>query len=296
MSSSNNNENNKNLLEKARESVHQTFETESDRQELRQGEKSAFQRALDKTADTVRPTYQYTESDDDNKNKNNNNDKKSEDSSGPGLLGKVTDGPRKAVYNATMSQEEKDLSRKADETVGQKLNEEVDDSIRGLAHTLEHARDRTKEAFTFTGKSSTNDGDGDNNQRDNRIDHSIDTIRDRANHTIETPDDDPPADKTPNDETMAVGEKAREKVDEFLEKAKETATGLFTHQEENEKETPEKNEQATSNEPSEAVLVDGMTKLGQTVQSKATKTKESIKDKFSSDTDKPDSRQQEVSQ
>ena len=98
----------KGILDQARDYIHQTVQSDKDRETIQEGEKSSVTRAFEKLTVTC---------DDKDTSKD---DKK-------GFFGGAVEGTRKAIYNATKTDDEKKLEEDAKKTITEKAAAEVQD-------------------------------------------------------------------------------------------------------------------------------------------------------------------------
>jgi len=250
-----------NPIDQARNFVHETVETDKEREQIERGKKSALERATEKVkeedpTDTVASAARRIDvSPKENaKHQNEEEDDKNVINDAKETTMKGIENAREAISDATRSKEEEKLISKAKKTIPQKAADEAQANVETVKSKVASATEDAKEKASTLKEETQKEWEKTKDTFENSISRS-----------------DEPA--KPNEE--------EEK--DFLDKAKEKAASLFDDDKSGKDNASiDKDEQTQENPISETTMRDGMVKLGETVQEKASQAVKDFRGKFNS--------------
>ena len=255
MSSNNNqstNKNNTNILDQARNFLHNAVQTPEEKEKIEQGKKTVDERLVDKFTDLPKGQSQD--------NKTNVENKESSNEFLQGVQDTVETG-RKKVYNATMSEEEKKLKEEADKTILEKARSDAASTTNQILGTSASQTDNKSNED----KTAPPEDKGPIQQATDAIGSAVNGTKDAVGGAA-------------NSTKEGIGstlENVSSKVGSTTETVKEKVADTFGW-----KKAEDEPQQESINKVPENNMVEGMVHLGEKVQETAGSVFEDAKNKF----------------
>lgn len=305
--SPNNNQQDNNIVDEAREFVHDTVQTDREREQIEQGKKPAVQRGWEKVEKTSPVDAAASVANKIDEATNKERDDKTDKDAEEGFLDRATETTKKGIQNArqaltnvTRSEEEKELIDKAKKTVSEKAADELDEGLRSATRSVKNTTQTAKstigsatenakkqasavedetrgqvEKVENAVQSKTGDGtSADNSKEPDFVDKAMDKVMSWVGDKNQEPQDNNALEgNRVSEETLGEGMKQLGKSveDKFRDKEQETYD----------------NDSTENNRVSEETLGEGMKKLGKAVEKKSQKALDDMKGKLNSQSEDP---------